>query len=315
MKPTAAQSGSGRVALITGANTGIGLVTARELAAQGAHVFIACRSIEKGQAAVAAIRSATGNTQVEMLALDLGDFVSVRQCAQAFLARDLPLHLLINNAGLAGAKGLTKSGFELAFGTNHLGPFLFTQLLLHRIKQSSPARIVTVASRAHTRVSGIDFDAVQKPSIGKAGLPEYGVSKLANVLFSAELGRRLAGTGVTSYALHPGVVASDVWRELPQPFRALAKLFMISVDDGAATTLHCANSPELSSQTGLYYDKCSVKAPSKAGQDATLAGELWTRSEAWIGLTRCRCLFDSSGIHRFFGALKIMDNSPLCRPA
>ena len=282
MKPTDSQSLSGRVALITGANTGIGLVTARELAARGVHVFIACRSVAKGQAAVDGIRTVTGNSQVEILALDLGDFASVRQCAQTFLARNLPLHLLINNAGLAGAKGLTKSGFELAFGTNHLGPFLLTQLLLDRIKRSAPARIVTVASRAHTRVSGIDFDAVQKPTIGKAGLPEYGVSKLANVMFSAELGRRLAGTGVTTYALHPGVVASDVWRELPQPFRALAKLFMISVEEGAATTLYCATSPEVSKQTGLYYDKCSVKEPSKVGQDVALGAELWKRSEAWV---------------------------------
>ena len=282
MKPNDSQSLSGRVALITGANTGIGFVTARELAARGAHVFIACRAIAKGQAAVDEIRKTTGNTQVEMLALDLGDFASVRQCAHTFLARDLPLHWLINNAGLAGTKGLTKSGFELAFGTNHLGPFLFTQLLTERMKQSAPARIVTVASRAHTRVSGIDFEAVKKPTIGSAGLLEYGVSKLANVLFNAELARRLAGTGVTTYALHPGVVASDVWRELPQPFRALAKLFMISVEQGAATTLYCATSPEVSSQTGLYYDKSSVKAPSKVGQDALLAAELWKRSEAWV---------------------------------
>ena len=282
MKPTDFQSLTGRVALITGANTGIGLVTARELAARGAHVFIACRSVEKGKAGVDEIRKTVGNGQVEVLALDLGDFDSVRQCAKAFLARDLPLHLLINNAGLAGAKGMTKSGFELAFGTNHLGPFLLTELLLDRIRQSAPARIVTVASRAHIRVSGIDFDAVTKPTQGKAGLLEYGVSKLANVLFSAELGRRLAGTGVTTYALHPGVVASDVWRELPQPFRTLAKLFMISVEEGAVTTLYCATSPDVSAETSLYYDKCSVKSPSKVGQDATLATELWTRSEAWV---------------------------------
>lgn len=282
MKTTDSQSLSGRVALITGANTGIGLVTARELAARGAHVFIACRSVEKGLAAVNEIRQATGNSQVELLALDLGDFASVRHCVQTFLARDLPLHLLINNAGLAGSKGLTRSGFELAFGTNHLGPFLLTQLLADRIKQSAPARIVTLASRAHTRVSGIDFEAVQKPTVGKAGLSEYGVSKLANVLFSAELARRLAGTGVTTYALHPGVVASDVWRELPQPFRALAKLFMISVEEGAATTLYCATSPEVAAQTGLYYDKCSIREPSKVAQDAALALELWRRSEAWV---------------------------------
>ena len=282
MESNNAQTLAGRVALITGANTGIGLVTARELAARGAHVFIACRSLKRAQRAIDEIREAAENPKVTFLELDLADLDSVRACAAVFLAHDLPLHLLINNAGLAGAKGLTKSGFELAFGTNHLGPFLLTQLLLDRIKLSAPARIVTVASRAHIRVSGIDFDAVTKPTISKAGLPEYGVSKLANVLFSAELARRLAGTGVTTYSLHPGVVASDVWRELPQPFRALAKLFMISVEEGAATTLYCATSPDVSNETGLYYDKCRVKEPSKVGQDIALAAELWQRSEAWV---------------------------------
>jgi len=282
MNQSNAQSLVGRVALITGANTGIGLVTARELAARGAHVFVACRSPEKGRAAVEEIVEATGNEKVELLELDLGDFESIRSCARAFLARDLPLHLLINNAGLAGTKGMTRSGFEMAFGTNHVGPFLLTQLLLDRIKQSAPARIVTVASRAHTRVSGINWDNVRQPTKGKAGLPEYGASKLANVLFSAELGRRLAGTGVTTYALHPGVVATDVWREVPALIRPLIKLMMISTEEGAATTIYCATSPQVSGQTGLYYDKCRVKAASLLGQDAALAAELWRRSEEWV---------------------------------
>ena len=276
----------GRVALITGANTGIGLVTARELQKRGAHVFMACRSVGRAKAALDSIRSglgtAAGCVPMEVLALDLGDFDSVRKCAQTFLARGVPLHLLINNAGLAGSRGLTKSGFELAFGTNHMGHFLLTQLLLDRIKSSSPARIVTVASRAHTRVSGIDWDAVRKPTKTLAGLPEYGVSKLANVLFSAELSKRLAGSGVTTYALHPGVVASDVWRAVPWPFRSLIKLRMISVEEGAATTLHCATAVDAGRETGLYYDKCQVKTPSRAGQDAALAAELWRRSEEWV---------------------------------
>jgi len=282
MEPNPAQTLAGRVALITGASTGIGLVTARELAASGAHVFIACRSREKGEAAVDEIRKTTGNEKVELLALDLGDFVSIRACAEQFLSRDLPLHLLINNAGLAGAKGMTKSGFELAFGTNHVGPFLLTQLLLDRIKLSAPARIVTVASRAHSRVSGINWDDVRQPTKGKAGLPEYGVSKLANVLFSAELGRKLVGSGVTTYSLHPGVVATDVWREVPALIRPLIKLMMISTEEGAATTLYCATSPDVSNETGLYYDKCRVNEPSNVGQDGALAAELWQRSEAWV---------------------------------
>ena len=282
MNATNPTSLTGRVALVTGANTGIGFVTAREPASRGAHMFIACRSVDKGQIAANEICRLTGNDNVELLALDLGDFDSIRACATAFLARDLPLHLLVNNAGLAGAKGMTKSGFELVFGTNHIGPFLLTQLLMDRIKQSSPARIVTVASRAHTRVSGINWVDVQQPTKGKAGLVEYGISKLANVLFSAEPGRKLAGTGVTTYSLHPGVVATDVWREVPAFMRPLIKLMMISTDDGAATTLHCATSPDVSSEIGLYYDKCLVKAPSKVGQDVALAAELWRRSEAWV---------------------------------
>ncbi len=276
---------AGRVALITGANTGIGLVTARELALRGAQVFIACRSVERAQAALEKIRSASDTArtpQVELLALDLGDFASVRQCARNFLGRGLPLHLLINNAGLAGSRGMTASGFELAFGVNHMGHFLLTQLLLDCIKASAPARIVTVASRAHIRVTGLDWDALRQPTQSRTAIAEYGVSKLANILFSAELGRGLANSGVTTYALHPGVVASDVWRAVPWPLRPLMKLGMIGTEEGAATTLYCAASPEVAQASGLYYDRCRVKMPSSAGQDKALAAELWKRSEQWI---------------------------------
>ena len=273
---------AGRVALITGANTGIGLVTARELARRGAQVFIACRSTERARPALEQIRSASPGAQVEVLSLDLGDFASVRQCAASFLARKLPLHLLINNAGLAGTRGFTVSGFELAFGVNHMGHFLFTQLLLERIKGSAPARIVTLASRAHIRTSGIDWEAVRQPTRTRTAIAEYAASKLANVCFSAELGRRLAGSGVNAYALHPGVVASDIWRSIPWPFRSLVKLRMISPEEGAQTSLYCATAPELDRETGLYYDKCRQRTPSSLGQDRALAAELWQRSEAWV---------------------------------
>ena len=273
----------GRVALITGANTGIGQVTARQLCAMGAHVFVACRNATSGQAAVEGIRRSVAGAQIELLALDLGDLQSVRACANAFLSRNLPLHLLINNAGLAGAKGLTASGFELAFGTNHIGHFLLTELLLDRIKQWAPARIVTVSSRAHMRASGLDWAALRQTTASSVGLVEYSNSKLANALFSIELSRKLGGSGVTTYALHPGVVATDVWREVPWPFRSLMKLGMISVEEGAATTLHCATAQECADQTGLYYDKCCVKTPSAMVQDLSLAAELWRRSEAWVG--------------------------------
>lgn len=271
----------GRVALVTGANTGIGLVTARALAASGAQVFVACRSAERAQAALDTIGANAAGPEPVVLALDLGDFESVRQCAQSFLARGLPLHLLINNAGVAGARGLSKSGFELTFGINHMGHFLLTRLLLERIKASAPARIVTVASRAHYRARAIDWNALRQPTATRSGFPEYSVSKLANVLFSAELGRRLAGSGVTTHALHPGVVASDIWRKVPWPLRALMKLTMISTEEGAKTSLYCATAPELANTTGLYYDSCRPKQPSREAQDAALAAELWTRSQAW----------------------------------
>lgn len=272
----------GRVALITGANTGIGKVTASALAAQGSHVFIACRSPERASTAIAEIRAEAGSELVEALALDLSDFASVRACAAAFLERGLPLHLLINNAGLAGHRGFTKSGFELAFGVNHMGHFLLTQLLLDRLRESAPARVVTVASASHYSARAIDFDAVRKPTRSSSGVPEYGVSKLANVLFSAELARRLAGSGVTTYSLHPGVVASDIWRSLPWPVRPIAKAFMLSNEEGARTTLYCATSEQAAGETGLYYDKARVKAPSPLAQDRALAARLWAQSEAWV---------------------------------
>lgn len=282
--PTASTSPgplSRRVALITGANTGIGLVTARELAGQGAHLFITCRDLATARKALDDICTASGKTQVEALTLDLGDFASVHACAQAFLARDLPLHLLVNNAGLAGAGGITASGFELAFGVNHMGHFLLTQLLLARIQASAPARIVTVASRAHYRASGLDWDALRQPTHSRTAITEYSNSKLANVLFSAELGRRLAGSGVTTYALHPGVVASDVWRSVPWPIRPLMKLGMISTEQGALTTLHCATSAQRANESGLYYDKCQARTPSALARDAALAAELWRHSLLW----------------------------------
>jgi retinol dehydrogenase-12 len=272
----------GRVALVTGANTGIGRVTARELARRGAHVIIACRSAQKSQPVVDEIRALPDAGKVELVELDLGDFASVRKCAAEVLARGLPLHLLINNAGVAGARGITASGFELMFGVNHMGHFLLTELLLPRIRESTPARIVTVASRAHIRQPGIDFAAVRERTRSTTGLPEYGVSKLANVLFSAELARRLAGSGVTTYSLHPGVVKSDIWRGLPGPIRFLAKLGMITVEEGAQTTLYCATSPKCANETGLYYDKSQQRTPSSVARDEALAKKLWQQSEAWI---------------------------------
>lgn len=273
------------VALITGANTGIGLVTARALARQGAQLFITCRNAEIAHSALQQIHTDSGNARVESLVMDLADFTSVRACAQAFLARDLPLHLLVNNAGLAGGRGLTASGFELAFGVNHMGHFLFTQLLQERIRASAPARIVTVASRAHFRATGLDWDALRQRTRSRTGLKEYSNSKLANVLFSAELGRRLAGSGVNTYALHPGVVASDVWRSVPWPIRPLMKLRMLTPEEGAKTSLYCATAAKVATDSGLYYDKCKSRPPSAMASDMALAAQLWQHSTQWAGLS------------------------------
>ncbi len=271
---------SGRTFLVTGANTGIGRVTAEGLARQGGRVYVASRSREKGEAAVAGIRAATGNDAVEFLPLDLADLDSVRACASAFLARGEPLHGLVNNAGVVRARGLTKQGFELMFGVNHLGHFVLTNALLDCLTASAPTRVVTVSSDSHYAARGIDWDALRRSTRSLIGMREYAVSKLCNVLFSAELARRTAGTGVTTYALHPGVVASDIWRRVPWPVRPLIERRMLTVDEGAATSLYCAASPDVAQASGLFYDKCAEREPSQLATPE-LAAELWKRSEAW----------------------------------
>lgn len=272
----------GRTFLVTGANTGIGLATARGLASRGAEVFLACRSEAKARPVIDELAAQTSNRSLHFLALDLGDLDSVRACADQMLATGRPLHGLINNAGLAGQRGATASGFELAFGTNHVGPFLLTSLLLDKLRQSALARIVIVSSDAHFSARGIDFDAVRLPTKSITGMSEYSVSKLANVLHAQELARRLDGTGVTSYALHPGVIASDIWRRVPWPVRPLIKLRMSSPQEGATTSLYCATSPDLASESGRYYGNSSPETPS-AVATPELAAELWDRTADWVG--------------------------------
>jgi retinol dehydrogenase 12 len=266
--------------VVTGANTGIGRATAEALAARGATLYLACRSEARARPVLAQITQTTGNDRLSLLTLDLADLASVRACADAFLQTGAPLDVLVNNAGLAGKRGVTESGFELAFGTNHVGPFLLTNLLLDRLRASAPARIVTVASDAHYRVDGIDYDAVRQPTRTRTAFHEYSISKLANVLHAQELGRRLDGSGVTTYSLHPGVIASDVWREVPWPIRPLMKLRMRSPADGARTPVYCATSPAVAGDSGHYYEECRLKEPGKAVTEAA-AAELWKRSEAW----------------------------------
>lgn len=276
---------AGQVALVTGANTGIGRVMARELARQGARVFLACRSAERTAEVLAEIDALPGARSATWLPLELGDFASVGDCAQRFLDLGLPLQLLVNNAGLAGARGLTRSGFEMAFGVNHMGHFLLTQRLLPALQASGPARIVTLSSRAHRRVNGIPFEQLRQPTRTATGVAEYSVSKLANLLFSAELGRRVAESGISTYAVHPGVVASDIWRTLPAALRPLFHWLrrMVTVEEGARTPLHCATAPALAGQTGLYWSDGAPAPTSPAGADAALAAQLWAYSEEWTG--------------------------------
>jgi retinol dehydrogenase 12 len=243
-------------------------------------VVLACRDAGKTEPVLRAIARAGG--QAELVALDLGDLDSVRACAAAVLARDEPLHVLINNAGLAGQKRVTKQGFEQTFGVNHLGHFLLTQLLLPRLLQQPHSRVVNVSSIAHYDARGIDFAELRQKGKGFGALHAYQVSKLANVLHAKELARRYGAQGLHAYSLHPGVIASDVWRQVPQPFRWLMTRRMLGNEEGAQTTLYCATSAEVADHNGLYYDECRVKEPSAIAKDPDLARELWAQSERFV---------------------------------
>jgi NAD(P)-dependent dehydrogenase (short-subunit alcohol dehydrogenase family) len=272
----------GKTIVVTGANTGIGRATAAALAVRGATLVLAGRSAEKTLPVIDELRTASGNAQITFSQLDLGDLADVRRSAESLAASHPCIDVLINNAGLAGTRGQTKDGFELAFGTNHLGPFLYTQILLPSLRRAPQGRIVNVASRAHLRAKGIPFERLRQPTWTVTGLEEYGISKLANVLHAAELARREAGqSAVTAYSLHPGVVASDVWRRVPWPFVNLMKMLMISNEEGALTSLHCATDPALATVSGRYYKESREARMNPLGKDEALAKTLWTRSEEW----------------------------------
>ena len=272
---------AGRTVIVTGGNSGIGRATAVELARMGATVYLACRSEERTRPVIDEIGGLGGPGRAAFLPLDLGDLASVRRCAELFLADGEQLHVLVNNAGVAGQRGLTPSGFEMAFGTNHVGHFLLTSLLTERLLASAPARVVTVASVAHYQAGGIEWDAVRRPTRSFTALPEYAASKLANVVFSQELARRLQGSGVTTYSLHPGAIASNIWKRVPWPFRDVMKrLFMRSPEEGARTSVYCATASDRAKESGCYYDACSPRPPSRSATPE-LGAELWRRSVEW----------------------------------
>jgi NAD(P)-dependent dehydrogenase (short-subunit alcohol dehydrogenase family) len=277
----------GKVVAITGANAGIGKETAVALAEMGATVVMTARNATKGEAALADVRARSGSDRVELMALDLADLASVRAFAANLLGAHDRLDVLVLNAGLMLRRRTeTTDGFETTFGVNHLGHFELTNLLLDRVQASAPARIVVVASHAHKAVRrGLDFDDLQSTRRYRS-FDVYGRSKLANVYFTRELARRLAGTGVTVNAVHPGYVASSFARDgdmyLEPVVRLGAKLFAISPEAGARTSVYLASSPEVEGITGEYFVKCRPAAVSKAAQDDIAARRLWDASESLL---------------------------------
>lgn len=272
---------SQKVVLITGASSGIGRITALELLKLGWHVVAAVRNSSVRDSLLLQLKQeASAPSKLSFIDLDLSDLLSVQKCAREFLKTGLPLHALILNAGVAGQRGATVQGFELAFGVNHLGHFLLNELLIEHLSKSIDARVVTVASRAHRHATaGIDWERIQRPTRSLLGIQEYAVSKLANIWFSNHLSRRLTGTGVSTYALHPGVVRTRIWRYAPgwtKPILALRP--MLDETDGARTTLHCVlHAPQ--SETGLYYVNSSVAKPSSIAYSLDDAAALWSKSQ------------------------------------
>ena len=272
----------GKTSLVTGANSGIGAVTARALAERGDRVILACRSRQKTQPVIDEIVAATGNADVEFLELDLADLEQVRRAAAELHDRTDRIDVLVANAGLAGQRGQTAQGFELQFGVNHLGHFAFITAVQDLLEAAAPSRLVVVASLSHKGAKhGIDWDAVQQPTKSVAGYREYEVSKLANVLFAQEFARRVPADRIWACSLHPGTVATNVWRRVPWPVSAIMKWRMTPVEEGAKTSIMCATSDEVLEHHGGYF---STGKLSHAGRNATpeLAAELWRRSEAWV---------------------------------
>ncbi|MEN3335145.1 MAG: retinol dehydrogenase 12 [Blastocatellia bacterium] len=274
---------NGKVCLVTGANSGLGKVTALELARMKARVVMVCRDRAKGEAALAEIKEASANDQIELMFCDLSSQADIRRFADEFKATHPRLDVLINNAGVYLRKRtMTVNKLEATFAVNHLGYFLLTNLLLDLLKRSAPSRIVNVASGAHA--SGhINFDDLQGEK-SYSGVKAYCHSKLANILFTRELAQRLAGTQVTANCLHPGAVATGIFRSLPKPIEALIKLVTMSPEKGAQTTIYLASSPAVEQVTGKYFVRSAEAQPSAEAQDSEIAHRLWAESARLTGL-------------------------------
>jgi NAD(P)-dependent dehydrogenase (short-subunit alcohol dehydrogenase family) len=281
----------GKTVVVTGGNSGIGLETAAALATMGARVLVTARNADKGRAAVANITQRNdGHAQVQLVVFDLADLASVRRGAAEILEQAPRIDVLVNNAGLVlSERRETVDGYEATFAINHLGPFLLTNLLLDRMRESAPARVVNVASMAHASArKGIPFDDLQSRQRYR-GMRVYGQSKLANILFTLELARRLEGSAVTANSLHPGTVRTGYGADGDTGgFLALGlKLsgpFFLTPAKGAQTSIYLASSPEVEGVSGQYFVKCKPVQPKPPARDADAAHRLWRVSEELVGL-------------------------------
>jgi len=287
----AADDMHGRTVIVTGANSGIGFHTARVLAAAGARTIITTRNLDRGRAARDSMLATTPDADIELLLLDLASMASVRDAAAEAVRRFGHVDVLVNNAGgVFGERLLSEDGFELTIGTNHLGPYLFTRLLLPALLDAPAGRVVTVASLAH-RGADLHLDDLHFERRPYRSMVAYGQSKLANVLFSSELARRLAGTSVTSNALHPGTVRSGFGREGDSHWALqigvrIAAPFFVGAERAASTSVHLASSPEVNGVTGGYFSRRRVVPPSKTARNEVLARRLWDASADLVGLGR-----------------------------
>lgn len=287
-------------ALVTGGTAGLGVETARTLAAHGAAVTLTARNMERGEQVAAQIRESTGNEAVDVMELELGSLASVRAFTDAYLARYDTLNLLINNAGvMACPQGSTEDGFEMQFGTNHLGHFLMTSRLVPALLKGSPSRVVALSSRAH-HMAPVDFDDLDFSQRGYNKWAAYGQSKTANVLFAVALDARLKDRGVRAYAVHPGVIETELSRHMDADDRAMINAraeqvgnwTLKSVTAGAATSVYAATAPELENQGGIYLEDCGVapienEATSHGVRayalELSTAEQLWQVSEELVG--------------------------------
>ncbi len=273
-----------KIALITGATSGIGRVTALDIAGRGAKLVLPVRDMEKGAALKQEIAEKTGNTSVEILSCRLDSLDSIRECVEAFRQRHDRLHLLINNAGTWETKRKESAdGIEMNFAVNHLAPFLLTYLLLDIIKASAPARIISVSSTAHKQAT-MNFNDLE----GKkrwSGMRSYAQGKLANIFFTRKLARELKDTGVTANCLHPGVVRTRLFDKMPALFQRIFGLFMISPEKGAETTIYLATSPEVEEVTGGYFAKKKPAKTTRHARDMDVAEQLWQVSKDYCANT------------------------------